>query len=76
MNTKWYWAYSYNDFTYLFNSLEEARDHAVEQGLFDEICGKDAMMAFDEELFFETQEEDLKDEKYLIMNEVTNGITS
>lgn len=67
MSTKWYWGYNDRGFTWLFNSLEEARDHAVGQGIFDEITGKDAMMAFDEELFFEVLEDDLEDyQPYLI----------
>lgn len=62
-NKKWYWAYTDNGMTYLFNSHEEALDHAVGQGIFDEICGKDAMMAFDEALFFEISEDELEEEE-------------
>ena len=59
---KWYWAYttpSIDGVTYLFNTLDEARDHAIAHGEFDEICGKDAFCAHDENLFFEVREDDL-----------------
>ena len=57
----WYWAYDNNPITWIFNTLEEARHHAIKTGMFDEICGKDAMMAYDEELFFELVEYELED---------------
>ena len=71
MNThKWYWGYNDQDTTFLFHSLEEARDHAVGQGIFDEITGKDAMMAFEEELFFEISISELEEvQPYQIIEE-------
>ncbi len=60
---KWYWAYTASstkdETTYIFNTLDEARDHAIAKGEFDEICGKDAFCAHDENLFFEVREDDL-----------------
>lgn len=66
---KWYWAYENNNFVWLFNTLDEARDHAIyKTGMFDEICGKDAFIAYDEELFFEVSENELEHyQPYLII---------
>lgn len=65
---KWYWAYENNNFVWMFNSLEEARDHATKHGMFDDICGKDAYMEFDENLFFEVSENEREDyQPYLIV---------
>lgn len=58
---KWYWAYTNDPMTWIFDTIEEARDHAIEQGMFDEICGKDAMIDFEEQLLFELSEDELKD---------------
>lgn len=80
MKTKqWYWAYSDGIVTWLFNSIDEARERAIKQGMFDEICGKDAYMDFDEQLFFEVSESDLKDcQPFLFAPkaEVQNGINA
>lgn len=57
----WFWGYENNETFYFFNCIDEARDHAIKAGMFDEICGKDAYMDFDENLFFEASENELKD---------------
>ncbi len=59
---KWYWAYTsscVNQILYTFNTLDEARDHAIANGEFDEVCGKDAFMAHEENLFFEIREDEI-----------------
>ncbi len=64
---KTYWGYNDCGTTYLFNSFEEALDHAVGHGVFDEVVGRDAIMALEEALFFEVSEDKLEDhEPYLI----------
>lgn len=67
MNTnrkKWYWGYINNQGqTCIFNCIDRARAHATRYGMFDDICGKDAMMDFDENLFFEISENELKDHR-------------
>jgi len=60
MSTKWYWAYNNDPITWIFKSLDEARDRTEKRGMFDEIYGKDAMMAYDEELFFEVSENEIE----------------
>ena len=60
MKTKqWYWAYTNDPITWIFDTIEEARDHAIEMGMFDDICGKDAYMDFEEQLLFELSEDEL-----------------
>lgn len=61
---KWFWAYtspSIDGKTYIFNTLDEARDHAIAKGEFDDLCGKDAFMAYEENLFFEVCEDELEE---------------
>jgi hypothetical protein len=61
---KWYWAYtspSIDGITYLFKSLDDAREHAIAHGEFDDIHGKDAFVEYDERLFFEVREDELED---------------
>lgn len=68
-NEKWYWAYtssSVDETTYVFNTLDEARDHAIKNGEFDEICGKDYFIEHDEKLFFEARMDELKDYSPLV----------
>jgi len=67
---QWYWAYENSPITQIFYTLEEARDHAIKTGMFDEICGKDAMIAYEEELFFELSECELEEyQPYLIIRQ-------
>lgn len=64
MSKKWYWGYissSIEGTTYIFETLDEARDHAILHNEFDEICGKDNFMAHEESLFFEVCEDELED---------------
>lgn len=59
---EWYLGYtstSIDGTTYIFKTLDEARDHAIAHGEFDEICGKDNFMSHEENLFFEVREDDL-----------------
>lgn len=57
---KWYWAYESHK-TFVFDTYEQAFEHASEHGEFDEICGKESMMEYENELFFEVLEEELKE---------------
>jgi hypothetical protein len=61
---KWYWAYTstaVDGVTHVFETLEQARDHAIANGEFDEICGKDQFVEHDENLIFEVREDELED---------------
>jgi hypothetical protein len=60
---KWYWAYEESGIDnkiFLFDTLDEARDHAIKKGEFDEISCKDSMIEHEENLFFEICENDLE----------------
>jgi hypothetical protein len=74
---KWYWGYENNNFVWFFDTHGAAQDHATKEGMFDEICGKDNMMAFEENLFFAASESELEDyNPYLIVTkEVEDGVT-
>jgi hypothetical protein len=61
---QWYWSYTstgIDGITYIFETLDQARDHAIAHGEFDEICGKDNFIAHDENLFFEIREDELEE---------------
>jgi hypothetical protein len=61
---KWYWAYtsSYVDgTTFIFNTYDETLNHAIANGEFEEIYGKDAFIDYEQELLFEVGEDELEE---------------
>jgi hypothetical protein len=69
---KWYWAYtspSIDGTTYVFNTEDEALDHAISNGEFDEVF-KDNWPDKQNELLFELGEDELPD--YLPIQFINN----
>lgn len=61
---KWYWAYTESGLstrTFLFDTREDALNHAIKHGEFDEVSNKDYFIAHEENLLFELAENDTPD---------------
>lgn len=59
-NEKWYTCYEdYKGVTLAFKTYDEAMEHAMRSGVFEEICGKDNFEKFQENLFFDVEESEL-----------------